>query len=72
MTHKHLLVQSAAREKILHGALALADALRATLGPKSKCVLIEKKWGRPTSVTTASRLRRNSSSRITKGTSAHK
>jgi len=45
--HKHLLVQSAAREKILHGALALADALRVTLGPKSKCVLIEKKWGRP-------------------------
>lgn len=47
MSHKHLLVQSAAREKILHGALALADAVRVTLGPKSKCVLIEKKWGRP-------------------------
>ncbi|MGE5246134.1 MAG: chaperonin GroEL [Betaproteobacteria bacterium] len=47
MAHKHLLVQSAAREKILRGALALADAVRVTLGPKSKCVLIEKKWGRP-------------------------
>jgi chaperonin GroEL len=47
MAHKHLLVQSAAREKVLHGALALADAVRVTLGPKSKCVLIEKKWGRP-------------------------
>ena len=47
MAHKHLLVQSAAREKILHGAQALADAVRVTLGPKSKCVLIEKKWGRP-------------------------
>ena len=47
MAHKRLVVQSAAREKILHGALALADALRVTLGPKSKCVLIEKKWGRP-------------------------
>jgi chaperonin GroEL len=45
--HKHLLVQSAAREKILHGATALVDAMRVTLGPKSKCVLIEKKWGRP-------------------------
>jgi chaperonin GroEL len=45
--HKHLLVQSAAREKILCGASALADAVRVTLGPKSKCVLIEKKWGRP-------------------------
>ena len=47
MPHKHLLVQSAAREKILHGAMALVDAMRVTLGPKSKCVLIEKKWGRP-------------------------
>jgi chaperonin GroEL len=47
VSHKHLLVQSAAREKILRGALALADAVRVTLGPKSKCVLIEKKWGRP-------------------------
>ena len=47
MPHKQLLVQSAAREKILHGAQALADAVRVTLGPKSKCVLIEQKWGRP-------------------------
>ncbi len=47
MAHKHLLVQSAAREKILHGAMALVDAIRVTLGPKSKCVLIEKKWGHP-------------------------
>jgi chaperonin GroEL len=47
MAHKHLLVQSAAREKVLHGAAALADAVRMTLGPRSKCVLIEKKWGRP-------------------------
>ena len=47
MAHKHLLVQSAAREKILHGVRSLADAVRVTLGPKSKCVLIEKKWGRP-------------------------
>jgi chaperonin GroEL len=47
VAHKHLLVQSAAREKVLHGAMALVDAVRPTLGPKSKCVLIEKKWGRP-------------------------
>ncbi len=47
MAHKHLLVQSAAREKVLHGAMALVDAVRPTLGPKSKCVLIEKKWGHP-------------------------
>ncbi len=47
MAAKHLLVNSAAREKVLHGALELADAVRVTLGPKSKCVLIEKKWGPP-------------------------
>jgi chaperonin GroEL len=47
MTHKQILFQSAAREKILRGASALADAVRITLGPKSKSVLIEKKWGTP-------------------------
>jgi chaperonin GroEL len=47
MTAKRLLFRSAAREKILTGATALADAVRITLGPKSKCVLIQKKWGKP-------------------------
>jgi chaperonin GroEL len=47
MASKRLLFRSAAREKILTGASALADAVRITLGPKSKCVLIQKKWGRP-------------------------
>ncbi len=47
MSGKRLLFRSAAREKVLSGAAALADAVRITLGPKSKCVLIQKKWGRP-------------------------
>lgn len=47
MPHKQMLFRSEAREKILRGAAALADAVRVTLGPKSKCVLIEKKWGKP-------------------------
>ena len=47
MAGKRLLFRSAAREKVLSGAAALADAVRITLGPKSKCVLIQKKWGRP-------------------------
>ncbi len=47
MSHKHLLFRADAREKILRGTTALADAVRVTLGPKSKCVLIEKKWGKP-------------------------
>jgi chaperonin GroEL len=47
MAHKQVLFRSAAREKILHGATQLADAVRVTLGPPSKAVLIEKKWGAP-------------------------
>lgn len=47
MGHKHVLFESAAREKILRGSTALADAVRVTLGPQSKSVLIEKKWGKP-------------------------
>ena len=47
MSHKQLLFHSAAREKILRGATALADAVCVTLGPKSKSVLIGKKWGSP-------------------------
>jgi len=47
MAGKRLLFKSTAREKVLSGATALADAVRITLGPKSKCVLIQKKWGRP-------------------------
>lgn len=47
MAHKQILFRSAAREKILRGTSALADAVRVTLGPKSKSVLIEKKWGAP-------------------------
>lgn len=47
MTHKQVHFKSEAREKILKGATAIADAIRVTLGPKSKSVLIEKKWGKP-------------------------
>jgi chaperonin GroEL len=47
MAHKQVLFRSAAREKILRGATQLADAIRVTLGPRSKSVLIERKWGPP-------------------------
>ncbi|MEJ2377517.1 MAG: chaperonin GroEL [Pseudolabrys sp.] len=47
MAHKHILFRSAAREKVLHGATQLTDAVRVTLGPRSKSVLIEKAWGAP-------------------------
>lgn len=47
MAGKHVMFRSEAREKVLRGATLMADAVRVTLGPKSKCVLIEKKWGAP-------------------------
>jgi len=47
MAHKQVTFGSAAREKILRGATRLADAVRLTLGPKSKSVLIQKSWGAP-------------------------
>ncbi|HEX8946456.1 MAG TPA: chaperonin GroEL [Gemmatimonadaceae bacterium] len=47
MSHKRVFFEQEAREKVQRGATALADAVRVTLGPKSKCVLIERKFGRP-------------------------
>jgi chaperonin GroEL len=47
MPYKQVLFRSAARDKILRGTTQLADAVRVTLGPRSKSVLIQKKWGAP-------------------------
>ena len=47
MAHKQVMFRSEAREKVLRGATKLVDAIRVTLGPKSKSVLIQKKWGVP-------------------------
>jgi chaperonin GroEL len=47
MSYKQVLYRFEAREKVLRGAAALADAVRVTLGPKSKSVLIEKRFGVP-------------------------
>jgi len=47
MAFKEFHFESEARERLLHGAKALTDAVRITLGPKSKCVLIQKSFGLP-------------------------
>ena len=47
MAHKQVLFHSAAREKVLRGASQLAAAVRITLGPKSKSVLIQRSYGVP-------------------------
>ncbi|GAB3372868.1 chaperonin GroEL [Azotobacter armeniacus] len=48
MAKTRILFRNAAREKVLLGATHLADAVRVTLGPKSKSVLIQHQWGTPT------------------------
>ena len=47
MPHKRLHLHAEAREKVLKGAQALADTVRVTLGPRSKSVLVERRWGTP-------------------------
>jgi chaperonin GroEL len=47
MTAKQLHFRTEARERLLRGAQQLADAVRVTLGPRSRSVLIQRKWGRP-------------------------
>lgn len=47
MAAKRFQFHADARQSILRGASVLADAVRVTLGPKSKSVLIERKFGRP-------------------------
>lgn len=47
MAYKRLLFHAAAREKLLSGTQALADAVRVTLGPRSKSVLIQRSYGAP-------------------------
>ncbi|MCB4457868.1 chaperonin GroEL [Leisingera sp. McT4-56] len=47
MTHKKMLFHSQAREKLLRGTTALAEAVRVTLGPRSKSVLLQRAYGAP-------------------------
>jgi chaperonin GroEL len=45
---KQLLFDEAARSSMLKGVNMLTDAVKATLGPKGKNVVIDKKYGAPT------------------------
>lgn len=44
---KQLLFDDAARTSILKGVIVLTDAVKATLGPKGRNVIIDKKYGAP-------------------------
>jgi len=48
MAAKQLLFNDAARASILKGVTILSDAVKATLGPKGRNALLDKKFGAPT------------------------
>jgi chaperonin GroEL len=48
MPAKQLLFGDTAHAKILKGMNTLADAVRVTLGPKARTVVLERSWGAPT------------------------
>ena len=47
MTAKDIVFDTSARNKILEGVDILANAVKVTLGPKGRNVVIEKSWGSP-------------------------
>ncbi|MFM2161609.1 MAG: hypothetical protein RLZZ383_1121, partial [Pseudomonadota bacterium] len=49
MSAKEIVFQAEARAKILAGVDALANAVKVTLGPRGRNVVIEKSWGAPVS-----------------------
>jgi chaperonin GroEL len=48
MAAKQLLFSEAARQEILRGVETLAKAVKVTLGPRGRNVVLDKKWGSPT------------------------
>ncbi|HEY5072610.1 MAG TPA: chaperonin GroEL [Caulobacteraceae bacterium] len=47
MVAKHVHFSTDARDRMLRGVNLLADAVKVTLGPKGRNVVIEKSWGAP-------------------------
>jgi chaperonin GroEL len=47
MSAKEVKFNAEAREKMLHGVDTLADAVKVTLGPKGRNVVLEKSFGAP-------------------------
>jgi chaperonin GroEL len=45
---KQLLYNESARQRLLRGVDMVAAAVRVTLGPKGRKVILDKKWGAPT------------------------
>ena len=47
MSAKEIIFDEAAKSKILAGVDTLANAVKVTLGPRGRNVVIEKSWGAP-------------------------
>src|SRR6266568_3600236 len=67
MAHKELKFNEDARRALERGVNTLADAVKVTLGPKGRYVVLDKKFGAPTitndGVTIAERSKSRTSSR---------
>ena len=48
MASKEILFSQSARQSIGHGLNVLANAVKVTLGPRGRSVIIDKSWGSPT------------------------
>src|ERR1700682_1540950 len=48
MAAKNLIYSENARKSLERGVNEVADAVKATLGPKGRNVVLDKKWGSPT------------------------
>src|SRR3954454_9401131 len=48
MAAKDIIFDESARARILTGVNTLADAVKVTLGPRGRNVVLERSWGAPT------------------------
>ena len=61
---KQIIYSDESRQAILRGVNQLADAVKVTLGPRGRNVVLEKKFGGPTSRKTVLPSPKRSSSKI--------
>ena len=61
MAAKQVMFSTDAREKMLRGVNILANAVKVTLGPKGRNVVIQKSFGAPRSTKDGVTVRRNHS-----------
>ena len=70
MAHKEIRFNEEARRSLQRGVDTLADAVKVTLGPKGRYVVLDKKFGAPTITNDGVTIAARSSSRIRSRTRA--